>query len=866
MKRQPKLWENHGLLHKNRREGHSYLKRAPQTKISLNGLWRFVFLEAPEYAPEGFYKTAFDASGWEEIAVPSCWQLQGHGEMHYTDVWYPFPINPPFVPSKNPTGLYRRSFTAPFGKGEKTILRFNGVDSAFEVWVNGEYCGYSKVSRLASEFDITPFLQGGENTLAVRVVQWSDGTYLEDQDMWWLSGIFRDVELHAEPEDGFFDCSVQAGLAEDFTTGELEITALLHTAKAGRSVEWKIICEETGEVVAKGRQPAVEKEISFSAATGKVKPWSAEFPNLYKVEISLLEEDGKGIDSFYERVGFRDIQVKDGEILLNGTPLFFNGVNYHESSPDTGRTVTPEFVERDLRLMKAHNINAVRCAHNPCSKAFLDACDRLGMLVMDEYADMWYIHKTQYDYAGYLPDRWRQDLESLVRKDYSHPSVIMYSIGNEVAETAQTRGIALTKQMTEHMHSLDSTRPVTCGVNIFFNFLSSMGFGVYSDDKAKKEAEAAAKRAAAGKAAPKKKAVGSEFFNNLAGFMGADFMKWGASLPPCDWKTKDAFANMDAAGYNYGIRRYKHDLEKYPHRLIVGSETFCSDAYRFYELAKHEPRLLGDFVWAGMDYLGEVGIGAWEYPDYVPDFSHGPGWIAAGAGRIDLIGRTQGEALYTRVALEREKGPLLAVWPVNHTKEKHSPSAWRMSHAIPSWSWHGCEGKPAMVEVYARAAKVALKINGKTVGEAAPKNDCVVRFSCTYEDGTVEAVSYDAAGNEIGRTALHTANTETRLCLVPEEETVRPGGLAFVQLRYTDENGTVKSLERGTVTVKVRGGTLLGLGSACAYSERGYLSDTTDTYFGEALAVVRADADADTVELTAADGTHNAACCIPCKE
>ena len=161
---------------------------------------------------------------------------------------------------------------------------------------------------------------------------------------------------------------------------------------------------------------------------------------------------------------------------------------------------------------------------------------------------------------------------------------------------------------------------------------------------------------------------------------------------------------------------------------------------------------------------------------------------------IDLIGRTQGEALYTRVALEREKGPLLAVWPVNHTKEKHSPSAWRMSHAIPSWSWHGCEGKPAMVEVYARAAKVALKINGKTVGEAAPRNDCVVRFSCTYEDGTVEAVSYDAAGNEIGRTALHTANTETRLCLVPEEETVRPGGLAFVQLRYTDENGTEQTI------------------------------------------------------------------------
>lgn len=747
--------------------------------------------------------------------------------------------------------LYEKHFTPDAAQAAQcAVLEFEGVYHNAEVYLNGEKiasCPYGYSDFYA---DLTGKLLPGRDNVLEVIAHNAD----QPNSRWYSgAGIYRPVTLWTAPARHILPDGVQVRTLS-IDPAEVEVT--VQTTASG-AVAVAIL---DGEQTVATAQAESNGKAVLRVQIPNAKLWSPDSPALYRCRAMF------GDDCAETTFGVRILSWGDDGFLLNGKRVILLGACVHHDHGVLGACCYPEAEERKVRLLQKVGYNAVRCAHNPCSKAFLDACDRLGMLVMDEYADMWYIHKTQYDYAGYLPDHWRQDLESLVRKDYSHPSVIMYSIGNEVAETAQTRGIALTKQMTEHMHSLDSTRPVTCGVNIFFNFLSSMGFGVYSDDKAKKEAEAAAKRAAAGKAAPKKKAVGSEFFNNLAGFMGADFMKWGTSLPPCDWKTKDAFANMDAAGYNYGIRRYKHDLEKYPHRLIVGSETFCSDAYRFYELAKHEPRLLGDFVWAGMDYLGEVGIGAWEYPDYVPDFSHGPGWIAAGAGRIDLIGRTQGEALYTRVALEREKGPLLAVWPVNHTKEKHSPSAWRMSHAIPSWSWHGCEGKPAMVEVYARAAKVALKINGKTVGEAAPKNDCVVRFSCTYEDGTVEAVSYDAVGNEIGRTALHTANTETRLCLVPEEETVRPGGLAFVQLRYTDENGTVKSLERGTVTVKVRGGTLLGLGSACAYSERGYLSDTTDTYFGEALAVVRADADADTVELTAADGTHNAACCIPCKE
>jgi beta-galactosidase len=318
---------------------------------------------------------------------------------------------------------------------------------------------------------------------------------------------------------------------------------------------------------------------------------------------------------------------------------------------------------------------------------------------MDEYIDHWYIHKTEYDYVNYFDQWWKQDMLDMVEKDYNHPSVIMYSTGNEVSETAQPKGIALTKAMTDYLHELDGTRPVTCGVNIFFNFLCSVGFGVYSDDKARKEAAQAEKARAAGKKAKKASAVGSEFFNNLVGLLGDEFMKRGATLPFCDWKTRDAFANMDIAGYNYGVYRYPHDLKAYPDRLILGSETFCNDAYRFWEQAKKEPRLVGDFVWAGMDYLGEVSIGSWEYKDYAPQFGGGPGWISAGSGRLDLTGKPLGEALYTRVAFELEPGPRIAVCPVNHTGETHSPSSWKMSNAIESWSWEGCDGKPADVEV-----------------------------------------------------------------------------------------------------------------------------------------------------------------------
>lgn len=392
----------------------------------------------------------------------------------------------------------------------------------------------------------------------------------------------------------------------------------------------------------------------------------------------------------------------------------------------------------------------------------------------------------------------------------------MYSTGNEVAETAQKKGIALTGEMTNYLHSLDSTRPVTCGINIFFNFLSSIGLGVYSDDKAEKSAENAekfaaeqAKKAAAAKPEKKKKPVGSEFYNTLACLVGDYFMKCGATLYPCDLKTRDAYANMDIAGYNYGIFRYKHDLKKYPNRLILGSETFCKDAYSFWEIAKKNKRIIGDFVWAGWDYIGEVGDGAAEYSDY--KFEDPSTRMTGGNGRIDLNGKPRAEAAYTKVAFERETGPFIAVDPV-YQKEKLRLTGWQLTKALESWAWGGCSGEPAKVEVYARAAQVELFINGKSVGKKNVKK-CRANFNTTYEDGEITAVSYDEKGKEINRYSLQTAEKETILQVRPEEKSVKPEGLAFVQLQYTDAKGIWKPMEKHNLKVTVENGILKGLGS-----------------------------------------------------
>ena len=737
---------------------------------------------------------------------------------------------------------YQRTLTVPENELADThILEFEGVYHNAEVWLNGQKAAFRPYGYTNFYVDYAPYLHSGENELRV-IARNAD----QPNSRWYSgAGIYRPVQLWT------------ARGAHIALNGVKICTLSLDPA----IVEVRVKTTAPGTVrLMVDDLPAMQQESDgeavFTLTLDNARLWTPETPNLYTCRVNFAD------DEVTETFGVRKVEWGTDGFLLNGKRYIIQGACIHHDNGLLGAVCDPDAVARKVRLLKANGYNAIRSAHNPCSKALLAECDRQGMLVMDEYIDHWYIHKTEHDYVDYFNEWWHQDLTDMVEKDYNHPCVVLYSTGNEVSETAQKRGIALTKEMTDFLHGLDDSRPVTCGVNIFFNFLSSIGFGVYSDEKAKKEAERAEKAKQRGEKAARKKAVGSQFFNNLAGLLGDEFMKRGATLHGCDVKTRDAFANMDIAGYNYGIYRYKHDLKKYPQRLILGSETFCNDAYKFRELAKQEPRLVGDFVWAGMDYLGEVMVGSWEYADYAETFDGGPGWVSAGSGRIDLTGKPLGEALYTRVALEADNGPYIAVCPVNHTGDRHSPSAWKMTNAMPSWSWTGCEGCKANVEVYARAARVELVLNGHTVGSKTLKNDCLARFSIPYESGTLEAVSYDAADHEIGRCKLQSAGGTTRLTLDAEEPTVKPGHLCYVRLRYTDENGITKPLVRGSIQVQVRGGTLVGLGSACPFNKHSYLDSETDTYYGEALAIVRM-GDGDAMTIAASDGEHRAELTVP---
>lgn len=503
---------------------------------------------------------------------------------------------------------------------------------------------------------------GGENTLRVVAVN-SD----QPNSLWYTgTGIYRPVWLCVQPRIRILPASI-AIRTVDWRTRTVE-------------VRWETTAPgETRVEILDGDACMVSlrtTETSVTLPLPMADCWSPAHPRPYAARLT------HGEDVQEVRFGIRTVAVDaQNGLCINGERVLLGACIHHDHGI-LGAVGHPFAERRKIELLKKAVYNTIRSAHNPCSKALLDACDELGMLVLDEYADMWYIHKTQYDYASLFEANWRSDLKSIVEKDRNHPSVIMYSIGNEVSETSQAKGVALTAEMRDYLHTLDD-RPVTCGVNIFFNYLSSLGFGVYSDEKARAEAE----KAQRAKGKPKKKAVGSEFINNVAGLMGADFMKFGATLHGSNIKTRDAFARMDVAGYNYGINRYRRDLRIYPARVILGSETFCSDAAAFYDLAQKHPALIGDFVWTGMDYLGEVGIGAWEYRDYAPAFDKGSGWITAGAGTLDLIGAETCQAAYMQVAFGLS--PVrIGVIPVPYAGQKHSPAAWRMTNAVESWAWN----------------------------------------------------------------------------------------------------------------------------------------------------------------------------------
>ncbi|WP_335927887.1 beta-galactosidase subunit alpha [Vibrio parahaemolyticus] len=447
-------WENFQHLHENRMAPRAYFfsydsvqsAQTFQRELSrrfmlLSGQWTFRYFTNPMLVPDEFYSQTMN--DWGHITVPNMWQMEGHGDLQYTDEGFPFPIDVPFVPTDNPTGAYQRTFTlGPQWDNQQTIIKFDGVETYFEVYVNGEYVGFSKGSRLTAEFDISAYAHQGENLLSVRVMQWADSTYIEDQDMWWTAGIFRDVYLIGKENVHVQDLTIRTDFADDYQSATLsaqvELENLSTAIASGYTLEYAL--HDKGTVVASGQCDSltIQNHHSTSFAIDMVNPthWTAETPYLYHLFITLKDHQDNVVEVIPQRVGFRDIKVRDGLFYINNQYVMLHGVNRHDNDHLKGRAVGMDRVEKDLILMKQHNINSVRTAHYPNDPRFYELCDIYGLFVMAEtdvethgFANVGDLSRITNDPAweAVFVDRAVRH----VHAQKNHPSIIMWSLGNE---------------------------------------------------------------------------------------------------------------------------------------------------------------------------------------------------------------------------------------------------------------------------------------------------------------------------------------------------------------------------------------------------------------------------------------------------
>jgi len=463
MKSDLQFWQDYTILHKNRLEPHAYLipyhdlvsakrgiREESRNVQMLNGVWRFSYYEHTLLVPEDFWSLDFSDIGWDELPVPSCWQMHGYGIKNYLNTRYPFPVTPPEAPKEGAVGCYRRTFTIPKGWNHKTVkLVFDGVATAYSVYVNGREVGFSQGSHLTSEFDITDYLTEWENLLAVQVFQWAYSSYLECQDMWRFNGIFRDVYLIAAEKNTLEDISVTSSFDDAYCNAVLSVRAQFHDDGVGK-VNFTLIDEEGAVLFSE--KFVMSKEISFTKELVSPKKWTAETPYLYQL---LTETSG---EVYSMRIGIRQVEIKNSIFLVNGAPIKIRGVNRHDIHPDTGYTVTMDDMKKDIVLMKQHNINAVRTAHYPNDPRFLELCDCYGLYVICETDlethGMESLNRDFFDLesrrsnANRLSDHadWEHQyvdrMKRMVERDKNHPSVIMWSLGNESGSGRNHRAMA----------------------------------------------------------------------------------------------------------------------------------------------------------------------------------------------------------------------------------------------------------------------------------------------------------------------------------------------------------------------------------------------------------------------------------------
>lgn len=445
-------WENPALPSQNTIKPHAYFvpyaseqaaraQKASPFVQSLDGTWKFKLVNTVAARPLDFFKTPYDVSAWQNIKVPANWQVEGFDKFIFTDVEYPIPPDPPFAPKDyNPVGSYKRSFTVPSNwNGKNIFIRFGAVNSFFYLWINGQYIGFSKDSKTPAEFDITDHVKKGENTVSVQVFRFSDGTYLEGQDMWKLSGIERSVQLIARPKISVFDFFVKAGLDSLYKDGLFDLNISMNQKPNVGTGEWlqvKLVDDATSKILYTNKQELnTDQTFHFNTRVNNVRKWNAETPALYTLLINHYNKNGKVIESIAHKIGFRTAEVKGGLFLINGIPVKIKGVNRHEHDMYTGKVITVESMVNDIRIMKQYNINAVRTSHYPNAEEWYRLCDQYGLYLIDEaniecdgmdFSPLKTLSDKPVWKAAYL-DR----TERMFERDKNHCSIITWSLGNE---------------------------------------------------------------------------------------------------------------------------------------------------------------------------------------------------------------------------------------------------------------------------------------------------------------------------------------------------------------------------------------------------------------------------------------------------
>lgn len=683
-------------------------------------------------------------------------------------------------------GWYRKHFTV-HEPNKRVSVRFDGVYMNADFWINGHPLGEHPYGYTSFEFDLTDYLKpaGEENVLAVRV-------HNEGKNSRWYSGsgIYRHVWLTLRdavhiPTWGVFVTTPE--VSRDRALVNVAVDVRNAAASPTQALVRVRVRDANGRVVGRGEAsldlPANElRSIEQSIDVASPKLWSTESPNLYSAEVTIAAA-GAAADRVSTNFGIRKIEV-DAEhgFRLNGEPLLLKGGCVHHDNGPLGAAAIDRAEERRVELLKANGFNAIRTSHNPPSPAFLDACDRLGMLVIDEAFDQWQQPKNGQDYHLYFNDWAQRDIASMVRRDRNHPSVVIWSIGNEIPE--QFRDEATAKRLREAVLSHDPTRPVTLAV---------------CND-------------------------------------------WGTVTRNWDTLSDPAFLHLDVAGYNYLPNKYESDHARYPDRIIVGTESYPRDALNYWSLVEKHPYVIGDFVWTAMDYLGEAGIGHSVLSDQADSFFMPWPWVNAWCGDLDICGFKKPQSFYRDVVWRRSEIELAVHTPIPAGLSERV-SVWGWPDESQCWNWSGQEGTPLQVSVYSRCEAVRLELNGTVIGEkpVSEATKLTAVFEVPYAPGELQAFGLKD-GKVAAQTTLRTTGEPKKLKLTADRARIRAdrSDLSYVAVEVVDTNGQRVPDAEISVRFSVTGvGELAAQGSGVPNQPASFQAPVCKTFEGRCLAILR---------------------------